>query len=475
MKWPRLSLRWQLMISYLPLLLTPILVFSIVTQSVAEHGLSVLVTQEAERRARYFSTAFADYYSENKTWSGALNLLDTPAKWPRPRTPIMPPKTAAAKANPVDDKPKPPKPEQVIVVDTNNVIVASDSDKLVGQTLTTEAISHGAPLYINDTWIGTLVVGAASDSLSQQQRQLFDAITAALLISAGVSLLLTIIIGLWFSGQITAPIKRLMIGVKGLASGQWSTPVKVTAQNEFADLTRAFNEMATEVTHQQQLRQQMVADIAHDLRTPLSVMALEIQAIQEGMQTPVEAAASLQEEVTWLQRLVNDLHILSLMDADQMILQREPTDLNRFLKNVYTRWQSLAERENHALNFEASTTLPISAIDPDRMRQVLGNLLDNAIYHTEPGTQITLRAANRHDQLVIDVTDNGAGIYADDLPHIFDRFYRADRSRSRKKKRSGSGLGLSIAHRLVELHGGKLEVCSQAGQGTTFTVVLPTC
>lgn len=479
MKWLRLPLRWQLLISYLPLLLIPILVIGFVTRGATEQGLSVLITQQAENRARFWSHAFADYYVQYGSWSGVTVPLSGRENFSFfgnsaiIATDVPPP--VGRKPPAADPKPKPPpKPEQIILVNTNNVVIASDDRSVIGQTLTADAVSHGAQIFANNQWVGTVVIGTASGALDQQQAQLFDTINAALLLSAVVSVLLTLVFGVWLSGQITAPIKRLMSGVKGLASGQWSQPVPVVAQNEFADLTRAFNEMANEVTHQQQLRQQMVADIAHDLRTPLSVMALEIQAIHEGLQTPADAATSLQEEVTWLQRLVDDLHILSMMDADQVTLQCEGIAPIAFVRSLFNQWLPLAEKENHLLQLEVPPALPIVAIDADRMRQVFGNLLNNAIYHTEPGTQITLSAKCQPDAVILSVADNGAGICAEDLPHIFDRFYRVDRSRNRRKQRNGSGLGLSIARRLVELHGGKLEVSSVPGRGSVFSVILPT-
>jgi signal transduction histidine kinase len=262
-----------------------------------------------------------------------------------------------------------------------------------------------------------------------------------------------------------------MAGVKRLSAGEWTAPLAVDSQNEFGELTAAFNTMAAEVTRQHQLSRQMIADIAHDLRTPLSVMALEVEAIEAGFQTPGDAAASLRQEITWLQRLVDDLRLLSLIDADQMHLQLDKMPLAQFLCGVHDFWQIMATEADRQLVLDTPVDLPVVAFDPSRMRQVLGNLIDNAIRYTRPGGKITLGARADSGSVTIWVEDNGEGIAPADLPHVFDRFYRADPARSRSS--SGSGLGLSISRRLVEMHGGTIKVSSKLGHGAKFTIRLP--
>jgi two-component system sensor histidine kinase BaeS len=217
---------------------------------------------------------------------------------------------------------------------------------------------------------------------------------------------------------------------------------------------------------------QMVADIAHDLRTPLSTMSLEVEAIEAGFQTPEQATQSLREEIAWLQRMVDDLRLLSLMDADQIHLQLEPVPLNAFLSRLHDFWCISAEESGRTLTLEIADELPVIQADAVRLRQILGNLIDNALRHTKAGDQVRLQAQPAQDGgVILRVADSGEGIPADVLPRIFDRFYRADRAR--KHGDSGSGLGLSIAKRLVEMHGGTIAVSSQLGHGTIFSIHLP--
>jgi signal transduction histidine kinase len=525
------QLRWQLMLSYLPLIIIPVLLVGLVTRSVAEQGVTLLVSQGAQEQAHLFSPCFAEYYEAHGSWDGLSSLLKPPAPGRtfgtsrrddtvHPEVNIMVSRNRifdfylkcysapasipagviqmiqranfgqvrTGSANDVADNPTPSalprssyalsgfkdifRPSQMLVTDVNGVVIASNnSDVSVGQTIAPSVLARGAPIMVNNQLVGMLVVGAALDALEQQQRQLLDGVNFALLVSGAVSVVLAVGLAWGMSGRITIPVRQLMAGVKRLSTGEWSAPLEVRSQNEFGELTHAFNAMASEVTRQQQLNRQMVADIAHDLRTPLSAMALEIEAIEAGFQTPAEATASLREEINWLQRLVDDLRLLSLMDADQIRLQLEPTPLYPFLCGVMDFWQIMVNEEGRCLVLDADPTLPAALLEPGRMRQVLGNLIDNAIRHTKPGGTITISAQADTSGATLRIADDGEGIAPDDLPHVFDRFYRADPSRAHT--RSGSGLGLSISRRLVEMHGGTIEVQSTVGQGTTFTIHLP--
>ncbi|HEX2619439.1 MAG TPA: ATP-binding protein [Phototrophicaceae bacterium] len=505
LKWrPGLKLRQQLLLSYLPLLIIPILVIGVVTRNAAERGLIVLVTQQGNRQATQLAIRFSNYYNLHETWDGVGDLF----KEPLDNLLIQPPgnQNSDQNGNPPADQngnttgtngsglpPAPriprfgqgnnganlplfqqPDAEQVILTNPDGVIIAANKADMVGRTLPPDSVLRGVPIYYRNEEVGVVVVSAALGLLDQAQKQLLSSVNLALVIAGAISVGVTAVIGLWMSGQISAPIAALMHGVRGLAGGQWSTltPIPVYAENELGELTRAFNQMADDLVRQQALRKQLMADIAHDLRTPLSVMTLEIEGIKEGFQTPEEAAQSLQEEVEWLSRLVNDVHTLSLLDAGQLTVQPEPTQLTVFLESIYKHWCNMTDQQQRQFRLIAAEDLPVVMIDPSRMRQVLGNLLNNAIQHTPSDATITLRA-KQHDQRVeIQVIDTGQGIPAEALPHLFERFYRVDRSRNRKSI-GGSGLGLSIAHQLTALQGGMLSVASESGKGTMFTIQLP--
>ena len=504
---PYLKLRWQLLLSYLPVLLIPILVISIVVRGVAERGLTVLVTQEAQQRAATVSGVFAQFYLVHGNWYGIETVfeelqrgpnqgqnqnplppgIDQPPRGPNgqyygnppPRITPIPRPTQVLNGRGRLGQADQPQPGQFLITDTTGVVVASDNSNADGQVLSPEALAQGVPLVVNGKEIGTLVIGAAFGVLNAQENQLLDSVSSALLITGLIMVLLVIALVLWLSQQLTAPARALIKGVRHLAAGEWSQPVTISSHNEFADLTQAFNGMAEQLTRQQQQQRQLIADIAHDLRTPLSVMALEVAGIKAGLQTPEEATTSLQEEIDWLQHLIDDLHTLSLMDTGRLDLRLDATALSPYLTTVGNQWQAMATKQDKTLRCDLPPDLPVAQIDPFRLKQVLGNLLNNALQHTPAGTSVLLRAVvnqvNIYDpgEVVITVADNGPGIPEGDVPHIFERFYRADRARNRGSHEHGSGLGLSIAYQLVALHGGVLDVKSALGKGTAFYIHLP--
>jgi signal transduction histidine kinase len=405
-------------------------------------------------------------------WAGDAAAADGVLQLATPGQPAMPPMEIIS----FDQL-----PQGLIVVGSTGQVVASSSDLIgVGATVEEGVLSRGVPVKVGDRRVGTIFFSAALDA---QRQTLLDSVRGSLVLAGLVSFGLAAVLGWELSRRITAPVRELMSGVRRLQTGAWSKPLHIHANNEIGELTHAFNGMATQITRQHQMNRQMVADIAHDLRTPLSALALEVDAIEAGYQSPTEAVASLREEIAWLQRMVEDLRLLSLIDAEQIRLQRTPTPPQEFLCGVLDFWESIASEVGRRLIIDMSpdlpTSVPVILIDPARMRQVLANLIDNAIRHTQPGGTITLGAraeaakdGSRGTHLAIWVKDDGMGISPDDLPRIFDRFYRSDPSRAHHQT-GGSGLGLSIARRLVEMHSGSIEVSSQPGRGATFTIRLP--
>jgi signal transduction histidine kinase len=230
-----------------------------------------------------------------------------------------------------------------------------------------------------------------------------------------------------------------------------------------ADLARA--------TH---ARRQMTADIAHDLRTPLQVIGGYIDAMAEGDLEPTrERLATVYAEIEHMQHLVADLRILSQADAGDLPLNRQAVQPQALLARVAATYANQADQKNITLTYSADPNLPPLHIDEDRMMQVLGNLLGNALRHTPPGGRIALAAYPRGTAVCVTVHDSGAGIAAEDLPYVFDRFYRGDHAR--QDEAGASGLGLAIARALVELHGGSIAAASPGpGAGAAFTITLPT-
>ncbi len=241
--------------------------------------------------------------------------------------------------------------------------------------------------------------------------------------------------------------------------------------DEIGDLTKSFNAMSNELEKANTQRRQMTADIAHDLRTPLAVILGYTEALSDSKLTgSPDIYTVMHNEAQLLNHLIEDLRTLSLADAGELPLQRQATHPNTLLTRTAAAHAGQAEEKEIKLSVQAADDLPTILVDPERMAQVLGNLVDNAIQHTPAGGEIQLTAVATPQTLQIQVSDSGSGIPPADLPHIFSRFYRGDKSRQQD---GSSGLGLAIAKSIIVAHGGTIEATSSLSQGTTFTIQLP--
>jgi signal transduction histidine kinase len=276
-------------------------------------------------------------------------------------------------------------------------------------------------------------------------------------IATVVASLLTVVV----SRRIVKPIEQLTAAVQDIGRGKVPAHVEVGGRDEIARLATSFNTMADAVTTQEDLRRRMVGDIAHELRTPLTNLRCELEAIQDGLATPDAARiGSIHEEVLHLQRLVEDLQDLAVAEAGALALHRERIDLGAAVARI--------------VGPQADVTCDDGIVvdaDVTRLRQVVNNVVGNAVRHTPAGERVRVRVARAGGEAAVSVIDRGPGIPASDLERIFERFYRVDEARGRD--RGGAGLGLAIVRRLVELHGGRVWAESVEGEGATFTFTLP--
>lgn len=311
---------------------------------------------------------------------------------------------------------------------------------------------------------GMRVAEAAGDFLDNLGRTLWI---------AGLSgVALAIFLGSLLTRQIVAPLTKVAAAARRVAQGDLDQRVDIRGSGELAELGESFNLMAATLTHDRELRQNMVADIAHELRTPLSILQGNVEAMLDGILVAnTENLTSLHQEITLLTRLVEDLRTLSLAEAGQLRFQPRETDLKRLTARAIEGLQTQLGSKNISVAIEAADNIPPAQADPDRTAQVLRNLLNNALQYTPEGGMIRVQLATEADGIVVSVVDSGPGIPPEALPYIFDRFYRVDRSRTRST--GGSGLGLTIVKQLVEGQGGGVWVESVVGEGSTFSFRLP--
>ncbi|WP_405725548.1 HAMP domain-containing histidine kinase [Streptomyces sp. NBC_01537] len=272
--------------------------------------------------------------------------------------------------------------------------------------------------------------------------------------------------------RLVRPLHALTGAAQRMRDGLDSAPVPVGSDNEIGRLAAAFNDMAAHRTRLEKQRKVMVSDVAHELRTPLSNIRGWLEAAQDGLAEPDPVfVSSLLEEAVQLQHIIDDLQDLAAADAGALRLHLEPVRVDDLLGQVTAAHQGLAETAGITLTVSPAAVSPLLDADPVRLRQAVSNLVSNAVRHTPPGGRVTLRSYVSGDVVAVEVADTGSGIPADEVPHVFDRFWRAEKSRSRST--GGSGLGLAIVLKLAEAHGGTADVVSTEGRGSVFTLRLP--
>lgn len=298
----------------------------------------------------------------------------------------------------------------------------------------------------------------------------------SLLVSTLLGCLIGAALAIFFSRRLARPLEAISHAAARVSDGDLSTRVDVPAvtsgrEDELFHLTQHFNQMAETLQRQEQERKNLIADIAHELRTPIAVMKAKLDALEDGIVPMDETSIQrLQAQTNLLSRLVDDLRILSMADAGKLDLSTQVVDIAALVENVVSEYQTIAAREKVQVRVESSEETILIPGDPDRLAQVINNLLENAVRYTPPQGRIDVQVSRRNDLVTIKVQDTGNGIPEHALPHIFERFYRADGSRTRVT--GGTGLGLAIVRTLTELHGGKVRAWNQQGSGAVFQVEL---
>ncbi len=291
-----------------------------------------------------------------------------------------------------------------------------------------------------------------------------------------VALFLSGAVGLLLSRAVAQPVRRLTAAAGAVARGQFDQHVPVKSRDELGRLSQAFNDMTARLQAARQMQVDFVANVSHELRTPLTSVKGMVETLRDGAVDDPSVRdrflETVEDETDRLIRLVNDLLTLSRADSEALNLRRERVDVKALAQEVVAQLAPQAEAQELALTVQADPGLPSAWADADRVAQVLLNLLDNALKYSPPGGTVTLRLLTAAEgELVVQVRDRGIGIPTDDLSHVGQRFYRADKARSRAG--GGSGLGLAIARALVQAHGGRLWLESQEGQGTVASFTLP--
>jgi signal transduction histidine kinase len=359
---------------------------------------------------------------------------------------------------------------RVILTDISGAVVGDSQGDLLNKAFTLKwkgmTMPRNAPIKIGVLYMSPLEGQAPEVVILMRQVNFF------LVVGAILAVCVAGFITVFLSGFISKPIQALTRAAGQFGKGDFSQRVKTRDKSEVGQLARSFNIMADNLENAEHLRRNMVTDVAHELRGPVSNIRGQLEAIEDGLAKPDEKAiGSIHEEIMLLSRLIDDLQELSLMEAGRFKFDMQIGDISQVIAQVVEALQGKAAAQKISLTTDIEKGLPPCNIDQLRIGQVLRNLVNNAIAHTGEGGSVKVSAKLSFDRVEVCVADSGEGIPSAELSNIFERFYRVDKSRSRAT--GGTGLGLTIARTLVEAHGGKIWVESEVGKGSRFFFTVP--
>ena len=417
-----------------------------------------------ERYLEEISHRTADYYRLKGSWEGIAEAMPprfwAPHGW---RKAPGSPSSSPQQQEPVEEARR----FFAIVDQQHRVIVAGLSYKL-GDSVSHREVARGVPVEVNGTVVGTVIAGPLPFLRPDPRQGFLAGFYRALGVGTAGATVAALILGVLLARSLTRPLKELTRATQAMSRGDLAQRVPVHSRDELGELARSFNQMSAELARSTDLRRQMTADIAHELRTPLSLILGHAEALSDGVLPPTpETFEIIYDEAQGLARLVEDLRTLSLSDAGELPLHRQPVAPQELLERAAGAHRPQAQAQGIDLTVDVPSGLAEVDVDSDRIAQVL----HNALRHTPKGGRVALKAHLEDGNLYLVVQDSGPGIPPEELESIFERFYRTDRSRHHQE--GGTGLGLAIARSIVEAHGGRIWAESEPGQGASFYVALP--
>jgi signal transduction histidine kinase len=470
------SLRVKLLIAFMSVALIAVAVAALAALRATDRAFAAYVRQGQSQRMERLRADLADFYAHNQSWTnvqatlsqgsgmglqagqggmmGAGGMMGSGPRSGREGAAGMM-ATRALLANP------------------QGTIVAWSGTAPDASTLSAKELSTALPITVGGKVVGYLLgQGPGLSTFTAVEDQFLQSVKIGLLAASLIAGGLAIVISLVMARRLSDPLVSMTQAAQAMARGDLDQRVLVHSRDEIGRLAGAFNSMAASLQRAEQLRRNLVADVAHELRTPIAVLRADLEALQDGVYQPsAERLAALREETDILSRLVADLHELSLAEAGQLAMERRPYDLSVICRQAATGMESQATASGIGLQVGQADEGAVSNVDPDRMAQVLRNLISNALRYTPNGGVVNVACRRDSDSNLISVRDSGTGIQPEDLPYVFDRFYRGEKSRARAT--GGAGLGLAIVKQLVEAQAGRVWVESTPGEGATFFVRLP--
>jgi two-component system, OmpR family, sensor histidine kinase BaeS len=445
------SITFKLILAFLCISLVTVLVVVITSQRSTDREFNqFLLTNDQETITKLFT----NYYTENQSWKGLAQAA--------------PGMMADLKIH-LDNNGRLP----FTLTDASYNVILAGGMYRTGDVLLSIDQSRSYPIQFNGNNVGYLDIRTPIP-VPQPARDLFiQRMRLNMIIFGSAAILLSLVLGFIFSRIISSPLRELTTAAMEVSKGNLNQKVRIRSRDEIGELARVFNEMTEKLDNLLKSQKQMTADIAHELRTPISVILGHAEGIHDGViPASPETMEIIREESIRLEHLVNDLRMLALSDAGELELKLMLHAPSSLIDQAYDHFNYQAQSYGVTLSRKVTSDLPEVLIDMDRMTQVFSNLLENAMRNTPSGGEIILgAAADGNNAVELTVTDTGYGIKKEDLEKIFDRLYRTDQSR--EKDKGGTGLGLALAKTIIEQHGGKIRAESEPGMGTKMVIRLP--
>jgi signal transduction histidine kinase len=461
----RRSLTWKLSLSFLLVAVTVAALVAVFIRLFSAEMLDQLIVEQQRNQFREFVVS---YYQTHGSWAGVRAALAESGIAPFPGPGTGGPGSGGGPPGPRYDR-----RGLFGLADARGVVVIPHFHNLpAGQRLPQAALAQGETIEVDGQVIGTILTAPARPGLNPEETAYLRRTNLALLLASGGAVLAALVFGVLLARTLIRPLQALTQATHRMAGGELEQEVAVQSADEIGELATAFNRMSRQVARANNARRQMTADVAHELRTPLTVVAGYVESMRDGVLAPnPERLAVIYTEIERLQQLVGDLRTLTQADSGELKLNQQSLAPGELIQQAAVTFEHQARQKGIRLELDAKADLPPIRADEARMAQVMGNLIGNALRYTPPDGQIVLGAARQGARVRLTVRDTGQGIAPGDLPFIFDRFYRAEKSRVQEN--GESGLGLAIARAIVEAHGGTIEASSTPGAGTTFTILLP--
>jgi len=351
-------------------------------------------------------------------------------------------------------------------------VFISTEQSQIGVTLSSTQMSEGIPIESNNERVGTLVLHNVGTALAPAEEEFLTSAKRSALLGGAIAFGLALLLSVFLISQVLSPLRALTRATEQIARGNLAQRVKLKAGDEFAQLGESFNRMVKNLSRSEEIRQNMTADIAHELRTPVTIIQGNLEAILDGVYEPTtDTIAPIYEETLHLGRLIDDLRDISMAEAKELQLNIEPTDMVSSIKELVETISASLD-QGPLISVEPNFTISQVPLDLKRFRQVMANLLTNALRYTPRQGKIHIQVLQEDQEVEVRITDSGPGISPEEIPHLFERFYRGDRARSRGQG-GGSGLGLAISKQLVEAHGGRIWAENEPQGGAIFIIRLP--